>query len=51
MKLVRTLGAESGRSTQRLVDRIAILIARIGARRLRASIGPRNFTFSQSQPQ
>jgi len=51
MKLVRTLGAESGRSTQRLVDRIAILIARIGARRLRASIGPRSSSFSQSQSQ
>ena len=49
MKLVSTLGAEAGRSTQRLVDRIAILIARIGARRLRIAIGPRNSAFSQSQ--
>ena len=51
MKLVKTLRAESGRSTQRLIDRIAILIARIGARRLRIAIGPRSSTFSQSQSQ
>ena len=47
IKLVHDLGKESGRSTKRLVDRIAILIARLGARRLRIAIGPRSSVLTQ----
>jgi len=47
IKLVRALGKESGRSTQQLVDRLAILLARIGARRLRIAVGPRESVLDQ----
>ena len=47
IRLVRALAKESGRSTQQLVERIAILLARIGARRLRIAVGPRESVLDQ----